>query len=665
MAPLHAQKHNKGMIAHYLFNGELSDNSGNENTGNPNGGIKFDVDRFGNICGALKFNGSDGFVSVPSSRSLKSPKRKFSVAVWFRLDAEAGDIKWLTVCCKSNSSMELPNSPQYRFQATNQTISFNTEFTENIVKDVAIDTWHHYAMVYNGRQITAYLDGKPFFEFPYQTTIMSNDMPLEIGRDVPGNLEYFAGSLDDLRIYNRALSPKEITAIYRDNSEKNSYKPCTAPPIPTPSPNTDPVPVVPVPDPVVITPVPPQITIIDPINAPRQTNQAKEEISAKIRHIDSKSDITFKVNGEISTAFSFYPNEQLFKSNVLLDPGVNVFEIFAQNKDGKDQESVVFKYNKKPEPPAPIAQAPRITINHPISTPYTAEENKQYIEASIENVKDGKDIEFKLNGKTITDFKFNPTNGILEYMAPINDGFNVFEITAKNKTGKDAATGIINFQSDVQPPKVRIEVPHENPFMSKQAQLPLRAKVDHVDNKEHITFSLNMATTRAFQFDATTGILDAELILENGYNLVEIIAKNKDGEDKAFQQILYHPINKAEVTIDSVKVKEEIKLSTHKIELLCYDHHKIDGDIVSVIINDKVVFDKIELTSKSKREMVYTLEMLPGETYTIVSKAWNEGRIPPNTMTLELLEEGRLLKKIKLESKIGISEAIRLTYQPK
>ena len=70
---------NNGLIAHYLFNQELTDISGNGNHGTSRGGLQYAEDRFGNQCGALQFNGTDSYVLVPSSTSLESPSNQLSV----------------------------------------------------------------------------------------------------------------------------------------------------------------------------------------------------------------------------------------------------------------------------------------------------------------------------------------------------------------------------------------------------------------------------------------------------------------------------------------------------------------------------------------------------------------------------------------------------------
>jgi hypothetical protein len=44
--------------------------------------------------------------------------------------------------------------------------------------------------------------------------IMLDTKPLEIGRDVPGSTEYFHGKIDEIRIYNRAITEREIDSLY-------------------------------------------------------------------------------------------------------------------------------------------------------------------------------------------------------------------------------------------------------------------------------------------------------------------------------------------------------------------------------------------------------------------------------------------------------------------
>lgn len=249
-----------GLIAHYKFDkesnqnsGTISDNSSNNNHGQMYGGLKYAEDRFGVGCSAMDFDGTE-YISVPSSRSLESPSTGFTAAVWFRLENGADFFnQWITIICKSDQLNESDNSPQYRMQATAQTVSINTAFTENFIPQLKYDTWYFYAITFDGNQVNVYLDGSFVFQYNYYGTLTGNSMPLEIGRDLPGAQEYFYGQMDDLRIYDRALSKSELNQLYLDNSGANSADRCnTYSPPPSP-----PNPVVVNPQP---TPKPPVVT---------------------------------------------------------------------------------------------------------------------------------------------------------------------------------------------------------------------------------------------------------------------------------------------------------------------------------------------------------------------------------------------------------------------
>lgn len=224
-----AQIPRNGLVAHYLFNADAQDESGNLNHGYVFGGVFPDKDRFNNECGAMKFNGSDGYIRVPHSKSLGQPQTAYSVALWFKaLDgSEYSDLQWMTICCKSDINEENSSSPQFRLQSTRYTVSMNTDFTENFDHKIDFDTWYHYVVTYDGIYCRVYLNNKEIVNWVYTTKFEPNQLAMEIGRDLPGKIEYFCGVMDDLYIYDRALSAKEIADIYANQSEKTSKKPCS------------------------------------------------------------------------------------------------------------------------------------------------------------------------------------------------------------------------------------------------------------------------------------------------------------------------------------------------------------------------------------------------------------------------------------------------------
>jgi len=101
----------------------------------------------------------------------------------------------------------------------------------------------------------------------------------------------------------------------------------------------------------------------------------------------------------------------------------------------------------------------------------------------------------------------------------------------------------------------------------------------------------------------------------------------------------------------------EIPVSGDSIELRFYDNAQIDGDSISLFLDDKLIFEHIRLTDKA-----YTIKLpvtaLSGSS-ELIMVAENLGSIPPNTSYMvALVEEKRF--EARLESSEGSSAMIRL-----
>jgi YD repeat-containing protein len=99
----------------------------------------------------------------------------------------------------SNSDTDRPHGYVYR----------NGEVSVAGTTVLRLNTWSHLATTYDGTTLRFYLNGSQV-----ATQAVSGAMPASMGNlSLAGNTiwgEYFAGRLDDLRIYNRALSASEV-----------------------------------------------------------------------------------------------------------------------------------------------------------------------------------------------------------------------------------------------------------------------------------------------------------------------------------------------------------------------------------------------------------------------------------------------------------------------
>jgi hypothetical protein len=209
-----------GLVAHYKFNGNTNDESGNNNNGLSSGGLTYTTDAFGNCNSACQFNGSDSFINIPNSATLQSPNQEITISTWIK----ANDINNNGAYFLCKNSLGNLDPFQYRMGLNHTAIflGFKNSPTETI--DLQVNTtissneWKFVASTYNGSIAKFYIDGVLVGTADYVGQIFQDDKSLDIGRDAHGPIEWFNGVLDNLRIYNQALNQQQITDLY--NYEK-------------------------------------------------------------------------------------------------------------------------------------------------------------------------------------------------------------------------------------------------------------------------------------------------------------------------------------------------------------------------------------------------------------------------------------------------------------
>ena len=105
-------------------------------------------------------------------------------------------------------------------------------------------------------------------------------------------------------------------------------------------------------------------------------------------------------------------------------------------------------------------------------------------------------------------------------------------------------------------------------------------------------------------------------------------------------------------------VVRTIVVNTDSIVLRVYDNGVVDGDIVSVVYNDKVVIDKLSLTG---RAVVVKIPVTAIGINTLVFHAHNLGEFPPNTAKLEILY-GNKKEELTVSSDLTVSSTINVVY---
>ncbi|PVW13046.1 LamG domain-containing protein [Marixanthomonas spongiae] len=203
-------KLDEGLVAFYSFCNNANDKSGHDNNATVNG-AELVNDRFGNPESAYKFDGESDYMEIANSPSLKNIDKKLSISMWFNTHEyySNGD-KWAVLINKAGESKAL-NSRQFSlYYKDNGDIFFNSDVIGNY--DFKLNTWYHITLTYDLGSVNLYINGEKLQTKPV-TEIVKNDLSLFFGYDQPGATEYYNGILDDIRIYNRVLTKKEIEAL--------------------------------------------------------------------------------------------------------------------------------------------------------------------------------------------------------------------------------------------------------------------------------------------------------------------------------------------------------------------------------------------------------------------------------------------------------------------
>jgi len=186
-----------------------SDSSSSGNTGSLVGNPQWRSSA-GKVGGALEFDGSSDYVQIENESSFDITNQ-ITVSAWVNISSVP--TLWTAIVTKGDSAWRLSTEEadrRFHFAVSNNT-------WVNGQRSVEANEWHHVLGVYDGEQIRMYVDGKLDVSRPWNDRIGSNDYPVYIGENAETTGRYWDGLIDDVRIYNYALSKGEITALYDES----------------------------------------------------------------------------------------------------------------------------------------------------------------------------------------------------------------------------------------------------------------------------------------------------------------------------------------------------------------------------------------------------------------------------------------------------------------
>jgi len=196
-----------GLVAAYGFNQgsgvQVADASGQGNTGTISSATWTAAGKFGS---ALSFNGTSAWVTVADAPSLDIATG-MTIEAWVNPTSGTG---WRTVVLKESS-----NGFAYSLYSANNAsrpagyVNTAGDMALNGTSAVPLNTWTHVALTYDGATMRMFVNGVQVSTRALTGAALVSNGPLRIGGNSVWG-EYFRGAIDEVRVYNRALTAAEI-----------------------------------------------------------------------------------------------------------------------------------------------------------------------------------------------------------------------------------------------------------------------------------------------------------------------------------------------------------------------------------------------------------------------------------------------------------------------
>lgn len=196
-------------------------------------------DRFGNKRSACYLHGTfDSYINLGTSPRLKP--RAASISLWFDMETKVFNGSGFDVnpviITKSHEGDDFFEGYSVLYDLNVNKLIFSTTMDQSrqvslrSSEKITLRKWHHVVIAYDDKYLWAYIDGvlqndgKPMLK-EFTSKFLATDSVMLGNTANRKNHRFFCGSVDDILIYGRVLSPEEVSELYRakDPNRLNIY----------------------------------------------------------------------------------------------------------------------------------------------------------------------------------------------------------------------------------------------------------------------------------------------------------------------------------------------------------------------------------------------------------------------------------------------------------
>lgn len=203
------------LVAFYPFNANAMDASNNGFHGAVNTAT-LTQDRFGNANNSYSFTSSSGGIIVSSLPMIDSV---YSVSFWFKKNLTNVHSRVLSYNWQTNQGQfvyYIENDNTGRFGTRSSTTGTSIEIVDNV--PISTNVWFHIVCIRNNSTMILYKNGVQLSVITNTFILPGQTQPFYVGGDPNQLTNPYTGAIDDIIIYDRALSQCEVNQLYTSSA---------------------------------------------------------------------------------------------------------------------------------------------------------------------------------------------------------------------------------------------------------------------------------------------------------------------------------------------------------------------------------------------------------------------------------------------------------------
>ncbi|MEZ0371285.1 MAG: LamG domain-containing protein [Candidatus Sericytochromatia bacterium] len=205
-----------GLVAYYPFDGSVDDLPGQGHHCEVNGAIAYVSDSILGKAARFDEAGENTFILVAGTEAL-APTESLTLSAWASFSREPGT-ELFPIVSKGLDNEDFAlwarvSGPELLLNLGSEEQFWGQSENPEEHPLSAAQEWHLYTVTYDSEKVIYYFDGEKIADYGFSQAIQTAGENLYIGMSPAGAVERFSGLLDELRIYDRALSAEEVKLL--------------------------------------------------------------------------------------------------------------------------------------------------------------------------------------------------------------------------------------------------------------------------------------------------------------------------------------------------------------------------------------------------------------------------------------------------------------------